>query len=358
MGAQRVFLHVGSPKTGTTYLQGILWRNRERLWRQGLLLPLDTLGDHYAGSFEVGGHAPGQQGPRIRGRSAEGAWQRLVDSSLAWDGDVLISHEMYQRASADQARAAMAPFLAAGREVHVIVTARDLGRQITAAWQERVKVGGQMTFATYVERIEEQPSRHLMGRSFWRAHDTAGIAGRWGGDLPPSQVHVVTVPPSGAPRDLLWRRFAGVLGIDDAGFDLGTYANESLHLEQVELARRVNVLIDRTPLAGKHAQSVKRLYERMLAPRPGTAITLGAREREFARRHAEEIVARLRKRGVDVVGSLDDLVPAEDGDDIASARRPVGTARVVAEAFGSVVDLAGRGVRRLSSGGRASGGRA
>jgi hypothetical protein len=60
MGTQRVFLHVGSPKTGTTYLQGVLWRNREALRRQGLLLPLDSVGDHYAGSFEVGGHAPAQ----------------------------------------------------------------------------------------------------------------------------------------------------------------------------------------------------------------------------------------------------------------------------------------------------------
>src|SRR5687767_8746869 len=37
---RRCFVHVGLPKTGTTYLQSILWRSRDELARQGIsLLP-------------------------------------------------------------------------------------------------------------------------------------------------------------------------------------------------------------------------------------------------------------------------------------------------------------------------------
>ncbi len=37
--ANRIFLHIGAPKSGTTYLQTVLWANRENLRRQGLLMP-------------------------------------------------------------------------------------------------------------------------------------------------------------------------------------------------------------------------------------------------------------------------------------------------------------------------------
>ena len=37
--AERVYLHVGLPKTATTYLQTILWANRDVLEEQGVRLP-------------------------------------------------------------------------------------------------------------------------------------------------------------------------------------------------------------------------------------------------------------------------------------------------------------------------------
>jgi hypothetical protein len=33
----RVFLHIGAPKTGTTYLQDVLWSNKAELSRRGVL---------------------------------------------------------------------------------------------------------------------------------------------------------------------------------------------------------------------------------------------------------------------------------------------------------------------------------
>ena len=37
--AAKVFLHIGLPKTGTTYLQTVMWADRERMRAQGVLLP-------------------------------------------------------------------------------------------------------------------------------------------------------------------------------------------------------------------------------------------------------------------------------------------------------------------------------
>ena len=37
--ARRVFLHIGTPKSGTTYLQSLWWQHRDALAERGLLLP-------------------------------------------------------------------------------------------------------------------------------------------------------------------------------------------------------------------------------------------------------------------------------------------------------------------------------
>ena len=37
--ATRVFLHIGEPKTGTTFLQQVMWSNRAELAAQGVVLP-------------------------------------------------------------------------------------------------------------------------------------------------------------------------------------------------------------------------------------------------------------------------------------------------------------------------------
>jgi hypothetical protein len=44
--ARRVFIHLGLPKTATTFLQTILWGSRDRLRADGVLLPGDERRDH------------------------------------------------------------------------------------------------------------------------------------------------------------------------------------------------------------------------------------------------------------------------------------------------------------------------
>ena len=47
--SQRVLLHVGTPKTGTSYLQHVLFHNRPKLRRHGIVYPADRH-DAHAGS--------------------------------------------------------------------------------------------------------------------------------------------------------------------------------------------------------------------------------------------------------------------------------------------------------------------
>lgn len=300
----RVFLHVGSPKTGTTFLQNVLWAQRDRALEQGLLLPMERFNDHYLGTLDL----RGLSGRPVYPPRAVGMWDRLVAESLAASGSVLISHELFAAATAEQARRAVAS-LAAGAEVHVVVTARDLVRQFTAEWQEHVKHRATQTFPEFVAGLREDTERRSW---FWRVQDFAGVVERWGADLPPSQVHVITVPPSGSDPAVLWERFATLLGLDAGSFDTETSrANTSLGIEQAELLRRVNLQLgDRLPLPGPYPTVVKNvLAHRVLEPRAGTRLRLGADDATYAVEQSRAIADRLADAGVDVVGDLAELVP-------------------------------------------------
>ena len=100
--ARRVFLHIGLPKTGTTFLQTTMWHNRALLRERGFLYPGTQRMDHYRASQEVRGVSPARMGPHA------GIWQRLVGELRRWDGDGLVSHEFFSMATGQQAAAAVA----------------------------------------------------------------------------------------------------------------------------------------------------------------------------------------------------------------------------------------------------------
>ncbi|MDQ3481755.1 MAG: sulfotransferase family protein, partial [Actinomycetota bacterium] len=158
--ARRIFLHVGTPKTGTTYLQSVLWANKAVLKRQGALLPLKNVRDHFYLS--------------VVARNAKGAfdrmpphgqksWQRMLREVAAWRGDVVISHELFAVASSARAAWTIHQLGDVSDEVHVIVTGRDFARQVPAEWQQTIKHGRHHRLDEYIELLKN----HESGVLFW-----------------------------------------------------------------------------------------------------------------------------------------------------------------------------------------------
>lgn len=305
--APRIFVHVGSPKTGTTFLQQVLWAERDKAAAQGVHLPLTSMHDHFLGSLDVRGLGGKPPHPA----DSAGAWSRLVDAAVAVDGTALISHELFAAATPAQAKNAMGWFGVAP-EMHVVITARDLVRQVTAEWQEHVKHRSSLTLEEFVARV--RTSAEQRSSWFWRVQDCARLASSWGSRLPASRVHVVTVPPPGAGGELLWERFAGLLGLRPETFDLdAARSNTSLGREQTEVLRRVNTALgERLPIPGPYPGVAKDvLAHGILAQHHGAPLRLDPGDAEMLVTESHAVVARLAESGVDVVGSLDDLVPSD-----------------------------------------------
>jgi hypothetical protein len=164
-----------------------------------------------------------------------------------------------------------------------------------------------------------QPYRRFLGsvrhgeddQKFWRYQDVPAILRRWSAGLPADRVHLVVVPPSGAPRDELWLRSASVLGVDVAGLATeARRANDSLGLVEAELLRRVN---ERLPRAGRTPELTRRIKgtfvpEALAGAAPPEPFVRPAQHAEWVRERSAEMVATLRAAPWDVVGDLDDLL--------------------------------------------------
>ena len=302
--ARRVLLHVGCPKTGTSFLQGVLWSNKAVLQRQGLLVP-GPMKQHFRASLYV------RNATRNRPGAAEitADWERLLEAIRRTDQDVLVSHELFSLTTAKQARRAVEAFGEGGADVHVLVTARDLARQIPAGWQQHVKQGSTHTLDGFARDVVQRGPR---ANVFWQAQDAALIARRWASAVGDDHVHVVTVPPKGADPTVLWTRFASVLGVDPDSADLRrTRGNESLGRVEVELLRHVNEEREKRPPAPENQVWFKDvLANGTLAKRPDKerfAVDPALHEQICAAAH--DMVSDLKQHHYDVVGDLDDLIP-------------------------------------------------
>lgn len=315
---RRVFLHIGLPKTGTTYLQSILWKHRDLLRDRGLLLP-GSRREHLWASGDVRGER------RLERRSADapGSWGRLVDEIADWSGDALVTHEFFCGASAAQVGTALTR-LADARpdEVHVVVTAREMVSLVTARWQEWVKNGATGDIDSYPPREGVDPTDEWG----WATLDLGEILTRWSTHVPPERIHVLCPPAPGEPEAALWDRFAGVLGLDASGVDTGSARqNRSLGLVAVELMRRVNGHVSVSSPADRGTWLRGYLGQGVLAGLDQERFWPGAQRVDQLRERGDAALTVLRGGGYDVVGDLAVLEtplpleerrhPAQVGDD-------------------------------------------
>jgi hypothetical protein len=266
---QRVVLHVGLPKTGTTWLQALFAGHRDRLREAGVLYPFLRPGAMFHGAVEVRGS---HEKFGLEPEEVAGTWQALCDRARAFPGTTLISHEVLAGATPAEIATALAPL--AGLEVHVVVTARDLGRQATAHWQEEVKLGDPRSFRDFERdqfRADTRPGDPDRPH-FWHAQDVADALRRWSTAVPAERVHLVVCPAPGAPAAELWRRFAAAAGIDPSLVEPNSVeaANVSLGTLQIAHLRAVNAELAGRLDARTYNRLVKKGYaEGVLAARPG-----------------------------------------------------------------------------------------
>jgi hypothetical protein len=333
---ERVFLHIGLPKTGTTYLQRNLWENKKALSRAGLLLPGRHRRRHLLASLDV------RDDPKLADRAGdvESPWGDLVAEARRWRGDVLISHEFFGPASSDQVRRAV-DYLD-GAEVHVLITAREMVGLAISRWQEYVRNGGPLPIDEYPPDKPYDPA-DAWG---WASFDLADVLDRWGSVVAHDRVHVLPMAPGEADPPELLRRFLDVMGYADVPVQMpASHVNEGLGLVEAELVRRTAPRMRDFRSAADRGNWI-RGYLATPAVMPGSGERFRPSDERLHELEARgrRAITTLTEAGYDVVGDISLLEPRDVRDrrqpgDVTDAEQLELAVRVIATLMTRVREL-------------------
>ncbi|WP_340537546.1 hypothetical protein [Nocardioides sp. GXZ039] len=318
---RRLYLHIGLPKSGSTFLQSVLGSNRATLREHGFSYPYVRQEGMFHAALEMAGN-PDQWG--VDRDEIEGTFDRLVRRGKRLGGDVVISHEIFSAANGKQAKAILDRL--GDFEVHLVITVRNLAQTLTAQWQERVKNGHNVSFEEFADDIlaglpddVADYDDDMVG--FWRGQNLLWVLKRWRRFVPPERVHLVITPPGGSGPDVLWRRFCEATGMPADVVDVASTPrrNESLGVAQIALLRRVLGELDRIAEAEDdalvqpwYAVVAKRWFAQSVlstarSAKPVAPAPVGERL-EAVTRHWIEVVERI---GHPVHGDLAELFPTD-----------------------------------------------
>lgn len=242
--ADRIILHIGTMKTGTSYLQSVLMRNADVHEQAGFLF--------LAKDFSTQARAVRKvlAAPNRPERHEE--WRALAEEAKRFEGHTaVVSMEFLSFAREHQIDAYLRAL--EGLQVEAVITLRDQAAVIPAQWQSYVRLFGADEWSTYLRRID--PARQRNGdadshaaKTFRRAQNVLPMLERWQQHPGVSRLSAVTVPPPTADRHDLWRRFCGAIGLDPGLADLTTnFQNVSMGYASTDVQRRLNPLLTDYP---------------------------------------------------------------------------------------------------------------
>lgn len=299
---KRVVLHVGAMKSGTSFIQNVLHRNRERLAEHDLLFACDRWKQQVLAVRELISYG----GPRQPPLPPDGHWQHLVETVNAWSGTAIVSMEFLGPRSPTKIAIVQEAF--AGADLQVVLTARDLSRSLPSMWTESMQNRGVRTWEEFLEAVRSEDPEERAGRSFWKHQRISDLARAWVDVVGRDHFTLITIPPRGAPPTVLWDRFSQVAGIPQGLCDLEVRSNPQLDAASAMVLRAVNEKLadhgfDRT----QYERVVKGMLAKQgLVRRAAQSAPLGIDER-WVRRKSKDEVARLTELDLRVVGDLEEL---------------------------------------------------
>lgn len=329
-------------KTGTTFLQDLMSANKEALSAAGFLFPGERWADQSRAVRDILGFSSSD--PYVAGETA-GMWEKISGQMLEHRGKAsILSMEFLSFTGTEEASRIVESLR--GADVHVVLTVRDAAATIPAQWQTTCRNGGKVTFRKFVDGVghvldDDPAARRRAGRMWQRTQGVPRMLDVWVPLVGRKRVHVVTVPPRGSDPELLWTRFAGVVGVDpEVCADRTVDANPSLGLASTELLRRVNAELGEVSYY-HYTRTVKRQLARaILGSRAHleSRVVLNRKGRRLAARWNATVQAAMENHGVELVGTFDDLPVTPPGPEAAPKALPAPSSEQLLEAAATAVD--------------------
>ena len=311
----RVLLHVGVHKTGSTALQAALAAARPELEQLGVIYPGSADAHHSAAwavtnrSFGFGDEA---KPPDHRN------WRRLCQRIRRHHGRAIISSEFFGRMAPPDIRTVVDGL--GGDRVHVLIAVRPLAELLPSSWQQYLKGGLTADYGEWLQAVLG-PGRSQYTPTFWTRANFAKIVRRWTSVVPPERITAVVLDPD--DRQLLDRTLAELVDVPTSVISdgyAGAPSNRSLTAPEAELLRQINLLAASS--IGWQAYSgnirhgaIRAIVENRQPPADEPRISTPQWALDEALKRQRKDLRRLRRSGVDLRGPTRRLRESRTGAD-------------------------------------------
>lgn len=305
----RLFVHIGAPKTGTSYIQSLVWAGKRDFKQIGVLVPGKRQKAHFAAGGDLAGDTGDDYIEQVGRERRPGAWDRFAGRIRESDAPTVVFTDE-RLARSPRAAAHRLADLAGAREIHVIYTVRAFDLTMPSAWQTYVKHGGTSSLEEWLDSVLGSDEGARAHGHFWRSHDIAAVLERWSAAIDgPTRAHIVTVPRSASDPSVLWRRFAATIGLPSDPPEAAARSNEALDHAQVEALRRLNVRLGETMPPGTRRRVVRNMLATKVMGRlaEGHRAELPARYRPAVTSLTAKTVSAIESGGWNIVGDITDL---------------------------------------------------
>ncbi|MGA1329422.1 MAG: hypothetical protein ACO3ZX_03625 [Candidatus Nanopelagicales bacterium] len=318
---QELVLHIGTMKSGTTYLQHGLTSQLENLTAANWLYPMKFAPARGAINHEraiyglVGDEIPWVD--RKLQIKMQPQWQKLLDEIHDSSANVLLSAE----ALAVMLESGIEKLLTAlpKRKIKVVLTARDLARVLPSSWQQSVRNGRPYGYDEYFDRIKnaaQLPVTEMVGSNFWRSYRLNEVVARWQKFIPLADISIITVPAK-TSSDSLWARYIKAIGLpldtNEPKFN-DKQAHTSITWAEAEVLVELNQQwLTKGKSTLQRNQLRRRIVQEGFQQRSdrGAPIGLTAPWLELAREWSDDDIRKLLSLGVTIHGDIADLRVAD-----------------------------------------------
>jgi hypothetical protein len=300
-------VHIGFPKTGTTFLQGALSRARPQLREHDVVYPgKDRY--HKAAGVYISRAIPRRGDPPV----SEADWLKLVkQTNAAGDKRVIISSEWLSETGTDDVRRVVEDL--GGDQVHIVATLRPLAKIMPSAWQQYLQNGARLQYDRWLRGMLLRPPYDRPTPSFWKRHRHDEILARWAEIAGPD--HVTAIIVDSRDHQKLLRQFESMLALPDGVLvpEPPEKDNRSLTWPEAEMIRLVNNTSRGLEWPDSLYRSTVRqgVLRRLAELRPESTSMQKLELPKWAMERATEIGAEFAKSiaglGIRVVGDLDSL---------------------------------------------------
>jgi hypothetical protein len=305
----KVFLHIGTMKSGSSFIQSACAENRE---------VLEDAGIRYLDGESLREVSSDLAKAKREARQRPGAWGRLARKASASASSSLISNELLCPIPVRAMRRVVSSV--APHELEVIITVRDITKVVPSHWQERIQNGSLVGWDEFCEMACTEKRSTETSRKFWRQHDVVRVIHKWLKVLPQDRITIVTVPRPGSNEGVLLERFLAAMGVMNLSMQPASQANKSLGAASAELLLMVNAELSlavgdqthqthQTPNYFVKMVLAKRILAPLATAEPRYALT--PQRYEVLRGRAVELAAGIRASGIRIIGDVDEIVPGE-----------------------------------------------